>query len=196
MMFRGGVKNHRHGNFPWRGGGVPPFSVNFFPLGFREPTDRGFCRKNLLHLHQFLKKELKLCRRLRHPCITIPLHLHLQRGARWSLSGRGRRPPSTSWTELSHHRQSLQAERRLLMLSQCTVVMIVRTCSSQEKIWTLTWKKSTNILALSTGSSLQYPVQAAWFLDRCDVLSWHLSLDSFIFCTVWLPQKSLLIRKS
>ena len=28
MMFRGGVKNHRHGNFPWRGGGgVPPFSV-------------------------------------------------------------------------------------------------------------------------------------------------------------------------
>ena len=23
------------------GGGVPPFSVNFFPLGFREPTVRG-----------------------------------------------------------------------------------------------------------------------------------------------------------
>ena len=80
--------------------------------------------------------------------------------------------------------------------SQCTVVMSVRTCSSREKIWTLTWKKSTNILALSTGSTLQYLVQAAWFLDRCDVLSWHLSLDSFIFCTVWLPQKSLLIRKS
>ena len=39
-----------------------------------------FAEKNLLHLHQFLKKELKLCRRLRHPCTTTPLHLHLQGG--------------------------------------------------------------------------------------------------------------------
>ena len=41
IMVREGFKNPRHGNFPWRGGGVPPLSVNFFPLGFREPTVRG-----------------------------------------------------------------------------------------------------------------------------------------------------------
>ena len=66
----------------------------------RQPWDampgeeKSFCGKNLLHLHQFLKKELKLCRRLRHPCTTIPLHLHLQGGDKWSLSGRGRCLPS------------------------------------------------------------------------------------------------------
>ena len=41
ILIREGVKKLRHGNFPWREGGVPPFSVNFFPLGFREPTVRG-----------------------------------------------------------------------------------------------------------------------------------------------------------
>ena len=41
LLLREGFKKPRHGNFPWRGGGVPPFSVNFFPLGFREPTVRG-----------------------------------------------------------------------------------------------------------------------------------------------------------
>ena len=40
-LLRRGFKNRRHGTFPWRGGGVPPFSVNFFPLGFREPPVRG-----------------------------------------------------------------------------------------------------------------------------------------------------------
>ena len=99
--------------------------------------ENSFCRKNLLHLHQFwtqfLKKELKLCRRLRHPCITIPLHLQLQRGARWSLSGRGRWPPSTSWMALTHHLQSLSTERGLLsqrvrmtLFSHTTVVTIWR----------------------------------------------------------------------
>ena len=41
QLIRSGFKNRRHGTFPWRGGGGPPFSVNFFPLGFREPTVRG-----------------------------------------------------------------------------------------------------------------------------------------------------------
>ena len=51
------------------------------PSTLRMPgEEKSFCGKNLLHLHQFLKKELKLCRRLRHPCTTIPLHLHLQGG--------------------------------------------------------------------------------------------------------------------
>ena len=40
QQLRSGFKNRRHGTFPWRGG-VPPFSVNFFPLGFWEPTVRG-----------------------------------------------------------------------------------------------------------------------------------------------------------
>ena len=30
FVVREGFKNPRHGHFPWRGGGVPPFSVNFF----------------------------------------------------------------------------------------------------------------------------------------------------------------------
>ena len=40
VAVREGFKNPRRGNFPWRGG-VPPLPVNFFPLGFREPTVRG-----------------------------------------------------------------------------------------------------------------------------------------------------------
>ena len=82
--------------------------------------EKSFCGKNLLHLHQFLKKELKLCRRLRHPCTTIPLHLHLQGGDKWSLSGRARCPASTSWTALTHH---LQAGRRLLTLFSRTTMV-------------------------------------------------------------------------
>ena len=51
-MFREGFNNPSHGNRPIvplvfrknlsaMGWGVPPLSVNFFPLGFREPTVRG-----------------------------------------------------------------------------------------------------------------------------------------------------------
>ena len=39
QQLREGFKNPRHGNFPWRGG--TPLSINFFPLGFREPIVRG-----------------------------------------------------------------------------------------------------------------------------------------------------------
>ena len=34
IVFREVFKNPSNGNFPLRGGGVPPFSVNFFPLTF------------------------------------------------------------------------------------------------------------------------------------------------------------------
>ena len=37
---REGFKNPSNGNFPLRGGGEPPFSVNFFPLTFRENVVR------------------------------------------------------------------------------------------------------------------------------------------------------------
>ena len=38
-----GKGSKTHGTEPFRGGGrgYPPLSVNFFPLGFREPTVRG-----------------------------------------------------------------------------------------------------------------------------------------------------------
>ena len=119
---------------PWTPGGRQPCLPQrrrrnklHQPCDAMPGEENSFCRKNLLHLHQFLKKELKLCRRLRHPCITIPLHLHLQRGAKWSLSGRGRCPPSTSWTALTHHLQSLQVERRLLTFQRLRMTLFFHT---------------------------------------------------------------------
>ena len=40
IMIREVFKNPSNGNFPLRGGGVPPFSVNFFPLTFWENVVR------------------------------------------------------------------------------------------------------------------------------------------------------------